>query len=149
MYYIKFNIDEWDKNAILDIFKFYPSRRMKFSHEVTTDDIKAYREFEMIDQIQKDLKTLNLKSNTNTDTGKKNYMDENIDMPIISDIPFKSKYEIDLYDELDTNNTSYECDLPFVNYENKITEKIIDNAIKTEKTIMRYFDSLNLQPNNR
>ena len=55
-------------------------------------------------------------------------------------------------DDADTSNTScnFESETPF--REERINEKIIDNAIKTEKTMRKYFqDNFNpkLQPNER
>ena len=62
---------------------------------------------------------------------------------------FNSSYYVD--DDADTNNTSINLDseISSVYLEDKIKGKIIDNAIKTEKTMMKYFDSYNpnLQPN--
>lgn len=81
-----------------------------------------------------------------------------IDMPEIIDIPIKEgiksilnrSYYVD--DDADTSNTScnFESETPF--REERINEKIIDNAIKTEKTMRKYFqDNFNpkLQPNER
>jgi hypothetical protein len=81
-----------------------------------------------------------------------------IDMPEIIDLPIKEEiksilncsYYVD--DDADTSNSScnLEPETPF--REERINEKIIDNAIKTEKTMRKYFqDNFNpkLQPNER
>ncbi len=81
-----------------------------------------------------------------------------IDMPEINYIPISDKEKILLNssyyldDDADTSNTSYtyESEVPLI--EDKINEKIIDNAIKTEKTMRKYFKgnfNPNLQPSDK
>lgn len=85
-------------------------------------------------------------------------LDENVDftdIPEITDIPCKKSNNWDFLDyDIDTNSSSFanlENDIPFISHEEKISGKLIDNAIKTEKTFMKFFESMNpnLQPSNR
>jgi len=76
-----------------------------------------------------------------------NYVDDE-DMPEIVDIPIK-KWKQDkqiyyIYDDLDTNNTSFNCENESsLSCKEKLQEKLIDNAIETEKTMMKFFDNFN------
>ena len=163
--------------TVQDIYKYYPCKKKKFSEEINQNDIKIYREVETLSQLQKDLKNLKLKSNNLSST--QNLEIEKLDlriknfncdceMPEIIDIPIDNQNEFQLaqnfyYDkskifdsfpEEDTNdssdtNSNYDNEISIVTSRSKLKEKLIDNAIKTEKTLNKIFNDLNpqLQPN--
>jgi hypothetical protein len=128
---------------------------MKFSGDTNEDHIIKCREVELLNQLQMDLKNLQLtnQANSKADDDDVEIADiEIIDVPIKKSSPDTSIYYVS--DENETNDeslTNIVNDIPFISHEKIITGKLIDNAIKTEKTFMKYFDeNLNpyLQPNS-
>jgi hypothetical protein len=73
-------------------------------------------------------------------------------MPEIVDIPIHNKYNNNISEENDdeTNNVFINLELhtPF-DCKFILKEKLINNALETEKTMMKFFDNFNpnLQPN--
>jgi len=162
--------------TVQDIYKNYPCKKKKFSEEINENDLQFYREVETLSQLQKDLKNLKLKSNIlplqnyeieKPDLRIKNFICD-CEMPEINDIPIENQnyvrteqnfyYEkskiFNSYQEEDTNdssdtNSNFDHEISILTSRTKLKEKLIDNAIKTEKTLNKIFNDLNpqLQPN--
>jgi hypothetical protein len=125
-----------------------------------------------LNQLQKDLTNLKIKNNKEEDSD--NSWDIKIDdvsnndyiideIPEIINIPIENDLKYARYfilnacsnenDDSDTTNNTInlEHDIAYICKEEKITGKIIDNALKSEKTLLKIFDNFNpaLQPNHK
>ncbi len=134
-------------------------------------DLKLYREYETLNQLQKDLQNLKIRGNNNLycienlpsdKLESLNVYNYDYDMPEIIEMSSnieKNKYCNDFVEdeiETDTNdssdtNSNFENEIPFLNQRYRIKYKMIDNAIKSEKTFHKIFKNYNpsLQPNNK
>jgi len=133
-------------------------------------DLKLYRDYETLNQLQKDLQNLKIRGNNNlnsidnlpSDKLESTYLyNYDYDMPEIIEIPSnfeKNKYcKIFVEDEIDNDtndssdaNSNFANEIPYITQRYKIKDKIIDNAIKSEKTLNKIFKNFNpsLQPNH-
>ncbi len=89
---------------------------------------------DILQKLQKELKNLKINKLSKIDNTQ-----DDIDMPEITEIPIKTVYI--------NKSLDLEKEVP-LEYHDRIKEILIDNAIKTEKTMLRYFDNLHIHHNN-
>jgi hypothetical protein len=146
---------------------FYYLEFFEESFAATNKKLKLYsekqdydKETDLFTHLNNNFNKLGLKCNFNESLISENfqvnlqslYLDEDVDMPEIIDIPIDNKYYNYCSEENDDEASelciNFQFETPF-DCKFILKEKIINNALESEKTMMKFFDQFNpkLQPN--
>jgi hypothetical protein len=156
MFIIKF-LDNLDYEDAKLLYQSFPSScRKKFTPEVDPQYLQNYREYEVFQQLQRDLQKMKIKNEIiKTEEIKINdsemslFDNGKISIPPSSKINNEdveiSSEPINTKDPTKFEDNDDEEDKNVLNTDQKIMQRIIENAIQSEKTMNKYYNKIKPQ----